>query len=144
MGGETIAPDSLPDDVAETRLSAGRRQQQPQTVAVIQLDTGDRFDLAGSALIGRNPRPEPGENVAHALPIDDPTQSISKTHLLIEVTPAGISVYDRHSTNGSALDRQGTLTELVPGVPVSVQPGDVVRFGDRSLTFALGDQAGAA
>ncbi|MGO3649163.1 MAG: RDD family protein [Agrococcus casei] len=144
VGGETIAPDALPDDVAETRLSSGRRPQQQPIVAVIQLDTGDRFDLSGSALIGRNPRPEPGETVAHALPIEDPTQSISKTHLFIEVTPAGISVVDRHSTNGSALDRQGTLTELVSGVPVPVQPGDVVRFGDRSLTFALSDQAGAS
>lgn len=141
--GETIAPGDLDDDVAATRLSPSRAAQKPAPVAVIELDNGDRFELTGTALLGRNPRPEAGEQVAHALPIEDPTQSISKTHLCIAVAPTGISVVDRHSTNGSALERGGDLRELVPGVPIDVQPGDVVRFGDRSLTFTLGDRAGA-
>lgn len=141
MSSETIG--GLDDDVAATRLSPAR-SSRPPAVAVIQLDNGDRFDLTGTALIGRNPKPQPGETVAHALPIEDPTQSISKTHLCIQVSGTGISVVDRHSTNGSALERQGELVELVPGIPVDVRPGDVVRFGDRSLTFATGGQTGTA
>lgn len=143
VSGETMAPDGLDDDVAATRLSPSRAAASgPPVVAVIELDNGDRFGLTGNALLGRNPRPEPGEQVAHALPIEDPTQSISKTHLSILVAQGGVSVVDRHSTNGSALERDGELKELVPGVPIDVRPGDVVRFGDRSLTFTV-DRAGA-
>ena len=128
-----IRPSGLDDDVAATRIAG--RDSTP--AAIIILDSGDRFELTGSALLGRNPRPDAGESVAHALPIDDPDQSISKTHLLLAFDGTRLLAVDRYSTNGSALERGGTLTPLSPGEPVELQQGDIVKFGDRTLQIQL-------
>ncbi len=123
----------LDDDVAETRM-AGRRSA---AVATIALDTGETFELEGSALLGRNPRAGADENIAHALPIADPSQSISKTHLLLEVNGAKVFAVDRHSTNGSSLERSGQVVNLPPGHRVELFGNDIVRIGDRSLRLQL-------
>ncbi|HIY67156.1 MAG TPA: RDD family protein [Candidatus Agrococcus pullicola] len=133
LDGDTVmhASPGLEDDVAETRI-AGRRSA---AVATIALDTGETFELEGSALLGRNPRAGADENIAHALPIADPSHSISKTHLLLEVNGSKVFAVDRHSTNGSSLERSGQVVNLPPGLRVELFGDDIVRFGDRSLRF---------
>lgn len=138
VDGDTVMHGAAPaggldDDVAATRV-AHRRQK---SVATISLDTGETFELEGSALLGRNPRPGSDENIVHALPIADPSQSISKTHLLLEVNGSKVFVVDRHSTNGSSLERSGQVVTLPPGHRVELFSGDIVRFGDRSLQIRL-------
>lgn len=120
---------ALDDDIAATRIAG----QRSRAIAVLVLDSGDRFELEGSALLGRNPRPDAGEQIAHALPVDDPEQSISKTHLLIAAEGERLFAVDRYSTNGSALERDGQIMPLSPGAPVEIRPGDIVRFGERTL-----------
>ncbi|QTV80741.1 FHA domain-containing protein [Microbacterium sp. NIBRBAC000506063] len=66
--------------------------------------------------------------------MDDDTRSVSKTHLAIALTRRGITATDRNSTNGSAILRQGAEHLLVGGQPAELRGGDVIRFGDRSLT----------
>ena len=99
-------------------------------------DNGDRFAITGAALIGRNPSPAAGEVVAHLLPFVDDTRSISKTHLLITADP--LAAVDRASTNGSSVVRRGAEHQLTAGEPFALMPGDVVRFGDRTVTVEAG------
>ncbi|ERG63957.1 hypothetical protein L332_05735 [Agrococcus pavilionensis RW1] len=116
------------EDLEATRARPSSRAP----VATLAFDTGDRFAITGAALIGRNPAPSAGEVVDHLLPIADDTRSISKTHLLLTASP--LAAVDRASTNGSSVVRAGAETPLEPGRAFPLQPGDVVRFGDRSLT----------
>ncbi|MBO1769788.1 RDD family protein [Agrococcus sp. TF02-05] len=116
------------EDLEATRARPSSRA----AVATLAFDTGDRFAITGAALIGRNPAPSAGEVVDHLLPIADDTRSISKTHLLLTASP--LAAVDRASTNGSSVVRGGAETPLEPGRAFPLQPGDVVRFGDRSLT----------
>ncbi|KAA6435120.1 RDD family protein [Agrococcus sediminis] len=116
------------DDLGATRARASTRA----AVATLAFDSGDRFAITGAALIGRNPAPAAGEVVEHLLPIADDTRSISKTHLLITAAP--LAAVDRASTNGSSVVRGGVEHPLAPGAPFALVPGDVVRFGDRTVT----------
>jgi hypothetical protein len=115
------------EDLEATRARPSARR----VVATLAFDNGDRFAIHGAALIGRNPAPSAGEVIEHLLPIVDDTRSISKTHLLLTATP--LAAIDRASTNGSSVVRAGAESPLAPGVPFALQPGDVVRFGDRSF-----------
>lgn len=117
------------DDLDVTRARPARRPAG----ATLAFDTGDRFALTGAALIGRNPSPSDGEAVEHLLPLTDDTRTVSKTHVLVTVAP--LAVVDRASTNGSAVVRAGVEQQLEPGRPFALEPGDVVRFGDRTFTI---------
>lgn len=120
------------DDLEATRARPPARA----AAAVLAFDSGERFAIAGAALIGRNPSPSPGEVVEHLLPIADDTRSVSKTHLLIAVAP--LAAVDRASTNGSSVVRAGAEHALEPGRPFALVPGDVVRFGDRTVVVEGG------
>jgi uncharacterized RDD family membrane protein YckC len=122
---EIVEPD---EDLEATRA----RPRPAASVATLAFDHGERFAITGAALIGRNPAPSSGEVVEHLLPIADDTRSISKTHLLITAQP--LAAVDRASTNGSSVVRAGAEHPLAPGEAFALAPGDVVRFGDRSLT----------
>ena len=61
--------------------------------------------------------------------------SVSKTHAQFQVVPDGApAVMDRGSTNGSVVVRQGVSKPLTAGRPATPRDGDVVRFGDRTMT----------
>jgi uncharacterized RDD family membrane protein YckC len=120
------------EDLEATRA----RPRAAAAVATLAFDNGDRFAITGAALIGRNPAPAAGEEVAHLLPFADDTRSISKTHLLITAEP--LTAVDRASTNGSSVVRGGAEHPLVAGEPFALVPGDVVRFGDRAVTVEAG------
>lgn len=123
------------DDVDRTQLRPG--SERTQAVLRLRVDDGQDVQLAGSALLGRNPAPQPGEATQQLLPVSDPGRSISKTHLHLRVDGDGVWVTDRNSTNGSAVTTpDGVRTRLQPGVAVLVRPGSTVHFGDRS--FHLG------
>lgn len=117
------------DDLEATRARVPARA----AAATLAFDSGERFAITGAALIGRNPSPSPGEVVDHLLPIADDTRSVSKTHLLIAVRP--LAAVDRASTNGSSVVRAGAEHPLEAGRPFPLAPGDVVRFGDRSVVI---------
>ena len=132
---EVVEPE---DDLDATRARTPAREP----IATLAFDTGDRFAIHGAALIGRNPAPAAGEVVEHLLPVADDTRSISKTHLLITVSP--LAAVDRASTNGSSVVRAGAETVLQPSSPFFLQPGDVVRFGDRSVLIEAPARSGRA
>ena len=100
----------------------------------VSFDTGETFEVAGLALVGRRPEARAGEEVAHLVPLRSSDMSLSKTHAQFQVVPDGaLVVMDRGSTNGSVLLRQGVAKPLTAGRPATLVDGDVVRFGDREM-----------
>ncbi len=106
----------------------------PAVRAVVVLDNGERIDVRGATLFGRAPAPVAGEGAVQLIQIADETRSVSKTHLAILPARRGVIAIDRGSTNGSSLVRGGVETPLATGEPAALQAGDIVRFGDRTLT----------
>lgn len=101
----------------------------------IEFDDGRTIDVTGVVLVGRRPEPRNGEAVAHLVPLSSKDMSVSKTHAQIGPSSDGsLLVMDRGSTNGSLLVRGGVTRHLAAGRPSTLQPGDRVHFGDRSMT----------
>lgn len=101
----------------------------------VTFDHGESFLVEGTALVGRRPEPRAGEAVHHLVPLSSADMSVSKTHAQFGPAPDGaLVVMDRGSTNGSVLVRQGVSRPLTAGKPATLLAGDVVRFGDRSMT----------
>ena len=101
----------------------------------VTFDTGETFLVEGLGLVGRRPEGRPGEPVRHLVPLPSEDMSVSKTHAQFQVAADGVLVVmDRGSTNGSMLIRSGVARDLPPGKPTTLLSGDLVRFGDRSMT----------
>jgi hypothetical protein len=140
---ERDTPDDLPDatvpglgDLEHThvgRWAAGPEAAGPAAGLVLVVDTGDRVVVTGAGLIGR--RPVPGDETwAHLVTIDDPTQSVSSTHLAFWPADAGLDVLDRGSTNGTVLlDPAGKPWSLPPGAPARVAAGWTLVLGNRRV-----------
>lgn len=100
----------------------------------VTVDSGESVPVTGVVLVGRNPEPRAGEQVAHLVPLSSSDMSISKTHVQFHVAPDGaLVVTDRGSTNGTVLVRQGMSRELSPGRPATLLDGDRVGVGDREI-----------
>ncbi|MCB9380937.1 MAG: FHA domain-containing protein [Acidimicrobiaceae bacterium] len=122
-----------PQAGAGTRWPAPSQASQasPFTIA---FDTGSTASVEGTAVIGRNPATRPTDERAVLLPIDDPTMSVSKTHVAIGRDGSGFWVQDRSSTNGSVVtEPDGNVLTVIPERTVRVQSGSRVQFGDRWL-----------
>lgn len=86
-------------DLEETRIvSRGSGSR-----FVLQFSTGESFTVHGSGLIGRNPRPEPGEFFDHLVRVLDSGKSVSKTHLEFGQEGGAFWVKDRFSGNGTII-----------------------------------------
>jgi hypothetical protein len=121
-------------DTAPLAAPAGAGSAGP--TAEIIWDTGRSMTINGRALIGRDPVPTPGEQADHLLSVTTESVGVSKTHFQMDVGPAGITVLDRQSRNGvRVISPDGSVRVCPPGVPVSVQVGDAIHFGGRSVTL---------
>jgi len=92
--------------------------------------------LRTTVLVGRNPSPNPDYPSAELVALPDEGRSVSKTHAVIVIEADDASVRDLASTNGTAVVRAGT--ELTADDAVSLQPGDVIRFGSYPVTVGRG------
>jgi predicted component of type VI protein secretion system len=92
------AAPSLEDDVEATRIIARHPEGER---FVLQFSTGESFTVFGSGLIGRSPRPEPGEYFDQLVRVLDPSRSVSKTHLEFGQEAGSFWVKDRYSGNGT-------------------------------------------
>ncbi|MDR7185143.1 hypothetical protein J2X85_002177 [Microbacterium trichothecenolyticum] len=111
----------------------------PATGVVLEFDNGVRIALAGSGiLIGRDPAAGPGDAGLALVPLDDPSKSISKTHLALLRTGGSIIAIDRASTNGSAVIRDGVEHALPPGQGIAVRSGDTLLLGERRARVRIG------
>jgi hypothetical protein len=126
-----VAPrtESNETDVDETRIVT-RRQSGERFV--LQFSTGDSFTVFGTGLIGRNPRPEPGEYVDQILTIIDPGKSVSKTHLEFGQDGGAFWVSDRYSANGSVVkEPDSDAKRCDPGKRYRVVRGTRVDIGEQ-------------
>jgi len=115
-------PAAAPVEVEQTRM------QVPGYV--LYLDDGTQIPVAENLVLGRGPSPD--HSAGRAVPVADQTRSVSKTHLALAPTDAGIEVTDLGSTNGTAVVHDGAERTLEPGIPLLALPGDTVRFGERT------------
>ena len=107
---------------------------------VAVLDDGRRLSVDRLVLLGRNPRPQPGEEDAQLVKLADETRTVSKVHLAIGIDPAGLFVVDRGSTNGSTVTSPGGASKRCqPGEVVYVSAGSIVSMGDHWLEIRRGD-----
>ncbi len=97
-------------------------------------DTGRSVLVTGHVLVGRDPLGTGDEKVDRVLAVDLDARGVSKTHLAIDVTPLGVTVTDRHSTNGvRILHPDGTRVQIEAGRPTPVREGERIEFGGRWL-----------
>jgi hypothetical protein len=114
-----------------TDAAPNRAQQITVTV-----DSGEESVVSRLLIIGRAPSRQPHEGHASLLTVNDPSLSVSKTHLAIEADGAGLWVIDRNSTNGTWIDEgSGALRPVPPNQRTPVPPGARVLIGERVLTF---------
>lgn len=97
------------------------------------LDTGSEHVLDALAVFGRNPESDASSAAAVRVPVADDTRSVSKTHFALRPLPGGVEVRDLGSTNGTFILRGGVETQVASGASLMAAPGDVVRFGDRTM-----------
>ncbi|MDQ6658322.1 MAG: FHA domain-containing protein, partial [Actinomycetota bacterium] len=105
--------------------------------ATLEWDSGARVVADGVVLIGRDPIPESGEKVDRRLAVGSESIGVSKTHLTLTISHDGITVTDRHSTNGVTIVRADDSTyKCEPGHATAVEQGDRISFGGRSILIA--------
>ncbi len=99
---------------------------------VLQFSTGESVTVTGTGIVGRHPRPEPGEYFDHVVTIADPGKSVSKTHLEFGQDEGIFWISDRFSGNGSvARDPDGEPRRCDPGKRYRVARGARVEIGDQ-------------
>jgi hypothetical protein len=120
----------------------GADATQQRTVAIrsgpltLTWDTGRSVLVSGHVLVGRDPLVTGHEKADQVLAVDLDARGVSKTHLALDVTPLGVTVTDRHSTNGvRILHPDGTRVQIEAGQPTPVREGDRVEFGGRWLAI---------
>ena len=126
-----------PAEAAEAAEAAEPTPQVQNWVAV--LDDGRQLMIDRLVLLGRNPRPQPGEEDAQLVKIADETRTVSKLHLAIGIDPAGLYIVDRGSTNGSTVTSPGGASKRCqPGEVIYVDAGSIVSMGDHWLEIRRG------
>ncbi len=131
--GSAAAPTSADqdpeDDVEETRIVAKTATNAP---FVLHFSTGERIGVHGTGLLGRLPRPQPGERFDDLLTVHDPGKSVSKTHLELGRDGDDLWVSDRFSGNGTVVRHiDGSIRRCEPGRRYRVERGARVDIGEQ-------------
>ncbi|XQJ06584.1 FHA domain-containing protein [Curtobacterium sp. L1-20] len=125
----TSADGDLEDDVEETRIVTKTPTHAP---FVLHFSTGERFGVQGTGLVGRLPRPQPGERFDDLLTVHDPGKSVSKTHLELGRDGDDLWVSDRFSGNGTVVRHiDGSIRRCEPGRRYRVERGARVDIGEQ-------------
>lgn len=131
--GTTTVPSSgdpdVEEDVEETRIVVKTTSDAP---FVLHFSTGERTAVHGTGLLGRLPRPQPGERFDDLLTVHDPGKSVSKTHLELGRDGDDLWVSDRHSGNGTVVRHiDGSIRRCEPGRRYRVERGARVDIGEQ-------------
>lgn len=127
--GPTSSEGDLEDDVDETRIVSKTPTRAP---FVLHFSTGERFGVHSTGLVGRLPRPQPGERFDELLTVHDPGKSVSKTHLELGRDGDDLWVSDRFSGNGTVVRHiDGSIRRCEPGRRYRVERGARVDIGEQ-------------
>lgn len=133
-------PESLDEPlsaVARADSIGGAVSGTTETSFVLQFSTGESYTVLGSGLVGRHPRPEPGEFFEHMVSIVDPGRSISKTHLEFGHESGAFWVSDRHSGNGTVIREPGAHARVCePGRRYAVVRGTRIDIGEQFMVVS--------
>ncbi|CAN5202797.1 hypothetical protein BH09ACT3_BH09ACT3_10010 [soil metagenome] len=120
------------EPVAPAIMGAAEAEPEPGIRFVLQFSTGESVTVFGSGLIGRSPRPEPGEYYEQLVRMFDPSRSVSKTHLEFGQDDGTFWVLDRYSGNGTVLKEPDTeAVRCVPDRRYHLQRGTRVEIGEQ-------------
>jgi Protein of unknown function (DUF2510)/FHA domain len=101
---------------------------------VLVFDDGQRTQMRGAIVVGRDPMHLPQTPGAELVSVADSTMSVSKTHFAIGPDAAGVWVEDVGSANGTSVAApSGEEFNLIPGARMAVPVGSTVQFGERSV-----------
>jgi len=101
---------------------------------VLVASTGQRFEIRGRSLLGRNPEPGPGQPYDSILVLVDPGKTVSKSHIELLVVADELLVIDLRSGNGTVVEAPGQVpVKAVPGMPLPVSRGSVLKLGKQSV-----------
>lgn len=104
---------------------------------LLTFDTGQRAQLQIPVAVNLGRGPERAEPEDQTLVVQDPENSVSKTHLRLDYRGESVWLTDLGSTNGSEIfDDTGEGMILTRGVRVRLEDGSRVRIGSRSFTVA--------
>ncbi|MGW8432551.1 FHA domain-containing protein [Curtobacterium citreum] len=130
--GSATAPssaDDLDEDVEATRIVTKDTGRDP---FVLHCSTGERVEVHGTGLLGRLPRPQPGERFDDLVTVHDPGKSVSKTHLELGRDGDDLWVSDRFSGNGTVIRHiDGSIRRCEPGRRYRVERGARVDIGEQ-------------
>jgi predicted component of type VI protein secretion system len=133
-----VPAQARPDEPAPARVA---HQAQPAPF-LVTLDTGQVMSVTGPGLIGRAPRPTPGERCDHVIVVDDLERSVSRTHARFGIDGSTFWVSDAGSGNGTTLRLPDGRVVAVPADQrVAVPSGATIQVGDRGVRI---DAPGAA
>ena len=143
--GTDLAEGAAPEAAVFAPTGAADAPRITTTDAVtLVFDTGRRYLLRGTLLLGRSPENSRGLTprdprlpaVDHpVLGLADLSRTLSKTHALLEWSGRVLWVTDLHSANGSVLiSPSGDRRPLVPGIRGAAAIGWTVQCGARSFT----------
>jgi len=96
--------------------------------------TGQRFEVTGRSLLGRNPSPEPDERYDSVLVLVDEGKTVSKRHLELVVVADQLLATDLGSGNGTVVEVPGEpRLRLTAGMPHPVPRGAVLKLGRHRI-----------
>ena len=107
----------------------------PRNIPVtLVFDDGTSYVLEQGAVVGRDPQCDSFHQGAIRLQVDDPSLSVSKTHMALALKAGAVLVEDLYSTNGTQVTTpEGETSDVLPGSPIIVARGALIHFGDRSV-----------
>lgn len=101
------------------------------SVTILEFSTGERVEVDGSGLVGRNPMARDGEGRRQIVRIVDPGLTVSKTHLEFGFDRGQFWISDRQSGNGTVIETAAGSLEATPGVRYGVLSGSRVYLGKQ-------------
>jgi len=132
-----VPPVVVPPVAAASFAPPAAASPAPAMSIVLRFDDAGVRRVVGGALIGRGPVARPDDTDLELVTLDDPSMSVSKTHLAVGVDASGVWVEDRNSTNGvSVVEPDGSVLKVLVGRRVRVMRDSRINFGDRWLTVS--------
>lgn len=121
--------------IFDTEPLAGVPEIRSGVRALLTWDDGRRTAVYARTVFGRDPSRAAG---ADAVVLRDETLTLSRTHFeLVPLSPEGLAVIDRASTNGIRVVRADGAVPVVPGQQTVLRTGDRLELGDRWLTVEV-------